>query len=45
MEKLIFHRDKITDLDAFKELCPFGAIEEKEVGSLEPNAACKMCKI
>lgn len=45
MEKLIFHRDKITDLDAFKELCPFGAIEEKEDGSLEPNAACKMCKI
>ncbi|MGI6109204.1 MAG: FAD-binding protein [Eubacteriaceae bacterium] len=45
MEKLVFHRDKVTDLDAFKKLCPFGAIEEKEDGSLEPNAACKMCKI
>lgn len=44
MAKLVFYKDKIKDLEAFKKLCPFGAIVE-ENGSLIPSAACKMCKL
>lgn len=44
MPKLVFHKDKIDDVQSFIKLCPFGAIEEVN-GTLETNAACKMCRI
>ncbi|MBE7038351.1 MAG: electron transfer flavoprotein subunit alpha [Ruminococcaceae bacterium] len=44
MAKLVFHKEKIDDLDAFLKLCPFGAIEEKD-GKLLASSGCKMCKI
>ncbi len=44
MPKLIFHEDKVTDINAFLKLCPFGAIDYKS-GKFEANAACKMCRI
>lgn len=45
MEKLVFHKDKVTDIEAFKAICPFNAIEEDSKGDLAPNAACRMCKL
>lgn len=44
MAKLIVHQDKITDIDALIQVCPFRAIENIN-GKVEINAACKMCKI
>ncbi len=44
MPKLVFHEDKITDINAFLKLCPFNAIDYKS-GKFETNAACKMCRI
>ena len=44
MAKLIFHKDKIKDLESFKKLCPFGAIIE-ENGNIVPGSACKMCNL
>ncbi len=44
MAKLIFNKDKITDLESFKKICPFGAIVE-ENGEIVPSSACKMCKL
>ena len=44
MPKLIFHEDKVTDINAFLKLCPFKAIDYKS-GKFETNAACKMCRI
>lgn len=44
MAKLVFHKEKINDLDAFLKLCPFGAIEEKD-GNLVASSGCKMCKL
>lgn len=44
MAKLVVHQDKITDIPALINLCPFGALEERD-GMIEVNAACKMCKL
>ena len=45
MPKLIFHSEKIADFEAFRSLCPFGAIEKTADGRVEASAACKMCRI
>ena len=44
MGTLIFNKDKIADVEAFKKLCPFGAIIEED-GKLVANSSCKMCKL
>lgn len=44
MGKLIIDQSKIEDLQALIDICPFGAMEEKD-GKLEINAACKTCKL
>ena len=44
MAKLIIHPDKIQDIPAFLDLCPFGALEERE-GRIEANASCRMCRL
>ena len=44
MGKLIVHQEKITDIAAMIEICPFKALEEKN-GKREINAACKLCKL
>ena len=44
MGKLIVHQEKITDIAAMIEICPFKALEENN-GKLEINAACKLCKL
>lgn len=44
MAKLIVHQEKITDNQKLIEVCPFGAMEEKD-GKVTINAACKMCRL
>lgn len=44
MGKLIIDQSKIEDIQALIDICPFGAMEEKD-GKLEINAACKTCKL
>ena len=44
MGKLIIDQSKIEDIQALIDVCPFGALEEKD-GKLEINAACKTCKL
>lgn len=44
MGKLIIDQSKIEDIQALMDICPFGAMEEKD-GKLEINAACKTCKL
>lgn len=44
MGKLIIDQSKIEDIQALIDVCPFGAMEEKD-GKLEINAACKTCKL
>jgi electron transfer flavoprotein alpha subunit len=44
MTKLIIHQDKITDIETFLSICPFGALENNQ-GQIEINAGCKMCKL
>lgn len=44
MAKLIIHSDKIQDIPAFLDLCPFGALEERE-GRIEASASCRMCRL
>ncbi len=44
MAKLIFNKEKITDIESFKKICPFNAIVE-ENGEIVSNSACKMCKL
>ncbi len=44
MAKLIFNKEKITDVESFKKICPFNAIVE-ENGEIVSNSACKMCKL
>jgi electron transfer flavoprotein alpha subunit len=39
------HQDRITDREAAKALCPFGAITEDASGALEIGAGCRMCRI
>lgn len=44
MSKLIINHDKIKDINELIEICPFGAMEEKD-GKLFINSGCKMCKV
>lgn len=44
MPKLVIHQEKINDPKALTEICPFGALEEKD-GKVSINAACKMCRL
>ena len=44
MGKLVVHQDKIKDINAVIDVCPFGAMEDNG-GKLEINAACKLCKL
>ncbi|MCI1944135.1 electron transfer flavoprotein subunit alpha [Clostridium luticellarii] len=46
MGKLVINKEKLTPaiIEELVGICPFGAMESKE-GSLEINAACKMCKL
>lgn len=44
MAKLIVHQEKIADNQVLINICPFGAIEEKD-GKITINAACRMCKM
>lgn len=44
MAKLTVHQDKIENIPELLELCPFGALEEKN-GKVEINSACKMCRL
>ena len=44
MSELVFNKEKVIDIEAFKKICPFNAIVE-ENGKLTATAACKMCKI
>lgn len=44
MAKLVLHPEKIEDNQVLIDICPFGAMEEKD-GVLTINAACKMCKL
>lgn len=44
MGKLVVHQDKIKDINAVIDVCPFGAMED-DGGKLEINAACKLCKL
>ena len=44
MGKLVFHADKVSDMDGFLSLCPFGALSF-ENGEISASAACKMCKL
>lgn len=32
MAKIVFHKDKITDVEAFVRLCPFGALKVEASG-------------
>ena len=44
MAKLVINQDKVGNIQAMIEICPFGALEEKN-GQLEINANCKMCRM
>ena len=44
MPKLVIHQEKVEDPQVLVDICPFGAMEEKD-GKLSINAACKMCKL
>lgn len=44
MAELVFHPEKVSDIDAFLKICPFHALEYTN-GVLSANAGCKMCKL
>ncbi|MCH1981676.1 FAD-binding protein [Ruminococcus sp. OA3] len=44
MAELIIDQSKIKNIQALIDICPFGALEEKD-GKLGVNAACKLCKL
>lgn len=44
MAKLVIHQEKVGSIQDMINICPFGAMEEKD-GMLNINSACKMCKI
>ena len=44
MPKLVIHQEKVEDPQVLVDICPFGAMEEKD-GKLSINAACKMCRL
>ena len=43
MPKLVIHQEKVEDPQVLVDICPFGAMEEKD-GKLSINAACIMCE-
>ena len=45
MSYIKIHQAKISDRDAAKALCPFGAISEGASGELEIGAGCRMCRM
>ena len=45
MAYIRIHQDRITDREAAKALCPFGAISENASGALEIGAGCRMCRV
>lgn len=45
MAKLVLHPELISDPSILVDLCPFGAMELTDDGSLSINAACKMCRL
>ncbi|MDF2821082.1 MAG: electron transfer flavoprotein subunit alpha [Clostridiales bacterium] len=44
MAKLVVNQEKVGNIQDMINICPFGAMEEKN-GELQINSACKMCKI
>ncbi len=44
MSKILINQEKISNIKEAIKLCPFDAIEEID-GSLQINAACKMCNL
>ena len=45
MSYIKIHQTKISDREAAKALCPFGAIAENAAGELEIGAGCRMCRL
>lgn len=45
MSSIVIHGDKIADKAAAKAVCPFGAIEEDQSGTLFAGAGCRMCRV
>ena len=45
MSYIKIHKDRISDREAAKALCPFGAISENASGELEIGAGCRMCRL
>lgn len=45
MAKLVLHPEKIDDPQVLVNICPFGAMELQDDGTLTINAACKMCRL
>ena len=45
MSYIKIHQDRISDREAAKALCPFGAIAENAAGELEIGAGCRMCRL
>ena len=44
MPKLVFHKEKIENVEEFLKICPFHAIEKSGDG-LVAGAGCKMCRL
>lgn len=44
MAKLVVNQEKVGNIQELINICPFGALEEKN-GEVQINAACKMCKL
>ena len=45
MSYIKIHQSKVSDKEAAKALCPFGAIAENAAGELEIGAGCRMCRL
>ena len=45
MSYIKINKSKITDREAAKALCPFGAIAENAADELEIGAGCRMCRL
>ena len=45
MSYIEIHQSRISDREAAKSLCPFGAISENAAGELEIGAGCRMCRV
>ncbi|MHC1772409.1 MAG: FAD-binding protein [Flexilinea sp.] len=44
MAGIVVHPEKISSLLSLEEICPFGAIEIHSDGTVQINAACRLCK-